>query len=193
MGVVGADMIDLAPVCPNCHAVIHSRSTPYSISEVREMLSTAKTGDTMRTTKPAEKVATSGVVEKRISIAKFIATIRTLKADKPESRPGIWYKTQKEHWLGWLSQYHGPGAYGRIPGMNRDAKFAYNHIMCPPMLLWLAKAAGVDRKKIAAARKSSEGAKTLPAEVGAIRKHLPWSDIYAALWGSGVRSHSPKR
>lgn len=30
---------DLRPVCPNCHAVIHSRkSNPYSIEEVKEML-----------------------------------------------------------------------------------------------------------------------------------------------------------
>lgn len=30
---------DLLPVCPNCHAVIHSRQIPYSIEEVRKMLS----------------------------------------------------------------------------------------------------------------------------------------------------------
>lgn len=30
---------DLIPVCPNCHAMIHRRKEPYSINEVREMLS----------------------------------------------------------------------------------------------------------------------------------------------------------
>jgi hypothetical protein len=29
---------DLRPVCPNCHAVIHSRKPPYSMEEVRRML-----------------------------------------------------------------------------------------------------------------------------------------------------------
>lgn len=29
---------DLKPVCPNCHAVIHRRSPPYTIAEVRAML-----------------------------------------------------------------------------------------------------------------------------------------------------------
>ena len=29
---------DLRPVCPNCHAVIHRRTPPYSIEEVRAML-----------------------------------------------------------------------------------------------------------------------------------------------------------
>lgn len=24
-----------------------------------------------------------------------------------------WYSSQKEHWLGWLAEYSGPGAYGR--------------------------------------------------------------------------------
>ena len=30
---------DLRPVCPNCHAAIHLRTPPYSIEEVRQMLS----------------------------------------------------------------------------------------------------------------------------------------------------------
>lgn len=29
---------DLQPVCPNCHAVIHLRTPPYSIEEVRQMI-----------------------------------------------------------------------------------------------------------------------------------------------------------
>jgi len=29
---------DLRPVCPNCHAVIHSRKPPYSIQEVKDFL-----------------------------------------------------------------------------------------------------------------------------------------------------------
>ena len=29
---------DLRPVCPNCHAVIHSRNPPYSLKEVESML-----------------------------------------------------------------------------------------------------------------------------------------------------------
>ena len=31
-------LTDLVPVCPNCHAVIHSRSPPYDIPEVQAML-----------------------------------------------------------------------------------------------------------------------------------------------------------
>ncbi|MGE0823080.1 MAG: HNH endonuclease [Candidatus Binatia bacterium] len=33
---------DLRPVCPNCHAVIHSRHPPYSVEEVAQMIGTRK-------------------------------------------------------------------------------------------------------------------------------------------------------
>lgn len=33
---------DLIPVCPNCHAVIHLRVPPFSITEVQQMLETLK-------------------------------------------------------------------------------------------------------------------------------------------------------
>jgi 5-methylcytosine-specific restriction protein A len=29
---------DLVPVCPNCHAMLHQKSPPYSVEELREML-----------------------------------------------------------------------------------------------------------------------------------------------------------
>lgn len=31
-------IVDLRPVCPNCHAIIHKRNPPYSIEEVKEFL-----------------------------------------------------------------------------------------------------------------------------------------------------------
>lgn len=54
-----------------------------------------------------------------------------------------WYKSQKEHWLGWLGDYDGPGFYQRKTHAGRDAKYIYNHIMCSPMLLYLPEALGV--------------------------------------------------
>ena len=32
---------DLRPICPNCHAIIHSRKPPYTIEEMRKILTTA--------------------------------------------------------------------------------------------------------------------------------------------------------
>lgn len=59
-----------------------------------------------------------------------------------------WYKSQKEHWLGWLGDYDGPGFYQRKTHAGRDAKYIYNHIMCSPMLLYLPEALGVSTELI---------------------------------------------
>lgn len=42
---------DLAPVCPNCHAMLHRRKPPYTIEELRSMLREA----------PARTIATQGI------------------------------------------------------------------------------------------------------------------------------------
>jgi hypothetical protein len=59
-----------------------------------------------------------------------------------------WYKSQKEHWLGWLGDYDGPGFYQRKTHAGRDSKYIYNHIMCSPMLLYLPEAIGVSTELI---------------------------------------------
>ncbi len=121
--------------------------------------------------------------ERTIGIAEFIRAIDGLPSDPPMVRPGAWYRTQKEHWLGWLHDYEGPGAYGRAIGRSRDARFAYNHIVCPGMLLWLGEAAGVEPERVAAARAAAEGLPTQMHQAAAIRRHVPWSVVYAALFG----------
>jgi hypothetical protein len=70
---------------------------------------------------------------------------RELTARGIWSAKGVWYKSQKEHLLGWLSEYDGPGFYNRKTWEGRSAKYIYNHIGCPPMLFWLAEAAGVPK------------------------------------------------
>lgn len=117
-----------------------------------------------------------------IPVRKLLAAIRKLQADRPVHTPGKWYRTQHEHWIGWLSEYHGTGAYGRNVTVERDAKFAYNHIVEPQMLLYLAGAAGVQRSKVSRARNAASDAKTLMQRAGIVRKHLPWTVIATALW-----------
>ena len=41
--------------------------------------------------------------------------------------------------IGWLLEYEGSAYYGR-KNLHRAAEFIYNHIVCQPMLLWLAEA-----------------------------------------------------
>lgn len=95
---------------------------------------------------------------------------------------GVWYASQKEHWLGWLSEYDGPGAYGRKSWKGRSAEFVYNHIGCPPMLLWLAEAASVSRTKILAAKRNALSTRGRRAtQCATIRKFIPWSDIEERL------------
>lgn len=35
-------VVDLRPVCPNCHAIIHKRKPPYQIEEIRRFITEAK-------------------------------------------------------------------------------------------------------------------------------------------------------
>jgi hypothetical protein len=94
------------------------------------------------------------------------------------SDEGVWYGTQKEHWLGWLSQYDGPGAYGRKTWSGRSAEFVYNHINCPPMLLWLAEAAGVSKRNVLAAKRSALSARRIRGtHCAVIRRAIPWPMI----------------
>jgi ASC-1-like (ASCH) protein len=89
----------------------------------------------------------------------------------------IWYSSQKEHWLGWLSEYGGPGAYDRKPDRTRTAEYAYNHINCAPMLFWLAEAVGVPKAKLLEAKASTLRARTRSMHCGILRRAIPWIDV----------------
>lgn len=123
---------------------------------------------------PAKRVAKA--------VPQLLRAIQRLPSGPPVRKTGVWYTTQKEHWLGWLKEYNTVGAYGRKPGQNRDARYAYNHIVNPKMVLWLASAAGISPSRIKAARNAAARQKTMPAQVGAVRNHVPWEEIEARLW-----------
>jgi hypothetical protein len=127
---------------------------------------------------------TNHTTERSITIREFKRAIRRLPRDEKVYNPNTWYLTQKEHWLGWLGQYHTAGAYGRQTGVDRDARFAYNHVVNPGLLLYLIKAIPLEENLIAAAEHAcNNSGKTMMAQSGAIRKVAPWSVIYQALWG----------
>ena len=116
-----------------------------------------------------------------ISIRQFIQAIEKLQSDKPKDTPGKWYETQKEHWLGWLNEYRGPGAYERKGGKHHQAEFAYNHIVEYRMLLWLVEAASVESKLVKMAKSVVDEEKSLQANSAAIRKIVPWKVMAHAL------------
>jgi hypothetical protein len=117
----------------------------------------------------------------RVTVRQFIAAIRKLPSDKPVYSDK-WYLTQKEHWLGWLTYYNSSGAYGRKPRMNRDAAFAYNHIVESKMLLWIISAAKVSPKLVRAARGDAKSAPSMSRKSAMVRKHVPWDVLASALW-----------
>ena len=80
---------------------------------------------------------------KEVSVEELIDAIKKLPAHE-----------RREHWIGWLSEYDEAGYYNRLPGKNRSAKFAYNHMTSPAMLLWLIKAS-VDKELVKSAEADS--------------------------------------
>ncbi len=94
-----------------------------------------------------------------------------------------WYTTQKQHWLGWLSEYSGPGAYGRTTSTAKaTAQTVYNRIGNPAMLMWLAEAAGVASEAVEAAMQAALAGRTVySAQCAAIRKVIPWSLVSRSL------------
>ncbi len=121
-------------------------------------------------------------MRKPVSIGRFIKAIQTLPSDEPRIYPKKWYTTQKEHWLGWLRDYHGPGAYGRRSETRRDAEYIYNHVVEVGMLLWLIEAAGVEPRLVSAARQSAVKVTVLAQKSAAVRKHVPWAEVENVLW-----------
>jgi len=125
--------------------------------------------------------------EETITIKQFRDAIKKLPEDDPRPREGIWYRTQKEHWLGWLKEYNGPGAYNR-KGWSRNAKFAYNHIVCSGLLVYLIKAIPLNAETIQKVEETCKLQSTEMAKAGAIRKIVPWKVIYESLWKNTVIS-----
>ncbi|MBY0538410.1 hypothetical protein K2P47_03355 [Patescibacteria group bacterium] len=89
---------------------------------------------------------------------------------------------QKKHWVGWLSEYSGPGYYNRKDTGVSMAKRVYNRINCPPMLIWLAEASGIQSKQIKQATLAAlDAKKSFPSQCSAIRQTIPWEVIEAKL------------
>jgi hypothetical protein len=116
------------------------------------------------------------------TIAQFIHAIRQLPSDDPVDDSRVWYKTQKDHWIGWLKGYYGPSAYGRKGEKERDARFAYNHVVNPEMLLWIISASKIKPKLAKAAWRASLHGASIQQKSAAIRRLVPWEELVNALW-----------
>ena len=118
------------------------------------------------------------------SVEWLAQAIERLPSDTPIAAPQQGYnkyKTQKEHWLGWLNTSSTTGTFPRKSGDAGGARRVYNLIGEPKMLLWLASAAGVQANLLRAAKGAADGVTNLRSKCGAIRKHIPWSEVESAL------------
>jgi len=108
--------------------------------------------------------------------------ISKLPSDPPIGDPKLSYGTQKEHWLNWLRDYGSPGAYGRKVTSGRDARFVYNHVVEPNMLLYLIEAVGVVGSGLVEALRYIDAGPSMMARSAWIRRHVPWEAVEAKLW-----------
>ncbi len=118
------------------------------------------------------------------SVEWLAQAIRKLPPDEPVpsgTRGYNLYRTQKEHWLGWLEPEKGTGTYPRRSGNDRGAGRVYGAISEPLMLLWLAFASGVPRELIERAEAAASSVDHLRSKCGKIRAHIPWAEVAAAL------------
>src|SRR6476660_1253800 len=84
------------------------------------------------------------VIERLPVASPLTDKFEAVRAERGPARRDVWYRSQRQHWLGWLGGYDGPGAYARR-NWDRSAAYVYNHIVGPPMLFWLGEAAGVPK------------------------------------------------
>jgi hypothetical protein len=123
-------------------------------------------------------------MERSLTIVELLIAISRLSEGR-RTRRSVWYESQKEHWIGWLFHYNSSGAYGRKITSGRDAKFVYNHVVNPGLLTYLAGAAGVSQAIVRQARRVETSNDSLMAQVGAIRRILPWELVQGALVENG--------
>ncbi len=98
-------------------------------------------------------------------------------------QPPASYASHKDHWIGWLSEYDGPGYYGR-KRWDRDARFVYNYLNCAPMIIWINEAAGrpTDLIERAAIRHCARLDRASATRAASVRELLPWESLVPFLW-----------
>ena len=108
-----------------------------------------------------------------VSIEEFIEAIE--KLPQHDIRDG---------WVSWLRDYNNPGPYDRLPDQDHTARFAYNHMTHPAMLIWLIEAAGVEKTLTKKAKTESSTVDNKKSQCGKIREQVPWEVLELALWRS---------
>jgi hypothetical protein len=119
------------------------------------------------------------------TIQELLRAVRRLPAEMPLSdrlsKGG--YDTHRDHWIGWLEGYDGPGFYGRS-NSDVDARTVYQRLNNGRMIVWLNEAAGerpgLIRTTIREMTLRGNGLKQTEAKIA--RAHQPWERAAALLF-----------
>lgn len=87
--------------------------------------------------------------------------------------PPMHFPDQRAHWHGWLGMHRERG--------TPTAARVYNQLASPPMLLWLAEAAGIPGDKVRKAGMDGQREKRRHRQCKVIRSHIPWPSIWKLI------------
>lgn len=132
------------------------------------------------TTRPASRTD-------ELSVQQFRSVLTALPAHLPISddfeqdfpqKQGAWWKSQRQHMLGWLDHQltRGGGKFSR-KAPNTSARLAYTRLNSAPAIVWIAEAVGVDADLVQAAVEEARAEPNRRRHCGILRRHLPWSLI----------------
>jgi hypothetical protein len=110
------------------------------------------------------------------TIPELLRAVRRLPATTPESdrlSKGV-YATHKDHWIGWLEEYDGPGYYSRS-NWDVDARTVYQRLNNGNMIVWINEAAGESPTRIRLTiAKMLQGGPRKQMMAMIARSFLPW-------------------
>ena len=104
---------------------------------------------------------------------------------------GKWYRSQRDHWLGWLVVQECRARSMDLAPDAVPARGVWQRLNCSPMMFWLADAAGAAPEALYLARASALAASAINPKDGAphgtmMRRVLPWEIVETALARHGV-------
>lgn len=119
-----------------------------------------------------------------VVIPEFVHYLKKLEAKPPVSAKhepewqehGVWYSSQKEHVMGWMTAQmtHGGETSYHRDNLNISARTSYNHWNNPGMALWLLEALGEDPDAVRAADEEAYNEQNKRKRSGIVRAHFPF-------------------
>ena len=126
-----------------------------------------------------------------VLIPDFVAYLEKLEAHpavaekyEPDwQHRNVWYKSQKQHVMGWMRSQmtHGGETFYHRDNLNISARTSYNHWNNPGMALWLLAALGEDDEAVIAAAEDAYGEQNVRRRSGIVRKHFPFDRVLELL------------